>query len=65
MDVLQVVATREGFKLEMAVAAKVAGHAQRNLRRAVLMLEACKVQQYVAGRPWLLVLIAYRRAGRP
>lgn len=44
--VLQSVARKESLQLPDEVASKVAKHSKRNLRRALLLLEACRVQQY-------------------
>lgn len=46
VKVLQYVAKKEGLQLPLAFATRIAHHANRNLRRAVLSLEACKVHQY-------------------
>ena len=40
------VANKEGLKLPHALAMRISQSSERNLRRAVLTLEACKVQQY-------------------
>ena len=45
-DVLQKVAHKENLNLPPVLASKVAQASGRNLRRALLMLEATKVQQY-------------------
>ena len=44
--VLDTVAHKEGLKLPPQLALKIAQSSGRNLRRALLTLEACKVQQY-------------------
>jgi len=44
--VLQAVCRKEQLTLPPAFGAKVAKHAERNLRRALLLLEACRVAQY-------------------
>eukprot|EP00897_Mesotaenium_endlicherianum_P002349 jgi/Mesen1/2141/ME000152S01230 len=44
--VLQHVAKKEGLNLPAALAGRIALHSNRNLRRAILSLEACKVHQY-------------------
>ncbi|CAM9398825.1 unnamed protein product [Scytosiphon promiscuus] len=44
--VLSAVCRKEQLTLPPALAARVAKASNRNLRRAVLMLEACRVQQY-------------------
>ncbi|KAH7315448.1 hypothetical protein KP509_21G050200 [Ceratopteris richardii] len=46
MKVLQHVAKKEGLQLSSSFAARIALASNRNLRRAILSLEACKVQQY-------------------
>ncbi len=45
-DVLQTVASREHIELPAAFAQKIAEASDRNLRRAVLMLEASRVEKY-------------------
>ena len=45
-EVLGIVAQKEGIKLPSGLGMKIAQASERNLRRAVLMLEACKVHQY-------------------
>ena len=44
--VLQKVASKEGCKLPEGLAKRIAVSSDRNLRRALLSLESCKVQQY-------------------
>lgn len=44
--VLNHVAKKEGLTLPPALAGRIAQQSGRNLRRAILSLEACKVQQY-------------------
>ncbi len=53
------VARREKLTLPAELAGRVALHAERNMRRALLSLEACRVQQYpftpdqvVVGADW-------------
>jgi len=46
VSVLQMVAKKEGCNLPLELANKIATKSSRNLRRALLMAEACKVQQY-------------------
>lgn len=46
LTVLQKVAKAERINLPLELATKISTSSKRNLRRAVLMLEACKVQQY-------------------
>lgn len=65
IGVLQRVATKEGLKLPESLAEKIATSSERNLRRAILSLEACKVQQYpfdasqpVQAPDWQLFLSA-------
>ncbi|KAJ1924808.1 Replication factor C (RF-C) subunit [Tieghemiomyces parasiticus] len=45
-EALQLVAKREGLRLPQSLAGRIAVAADRNLRRAVLMLETARVQQY-------------------
>ncbi|XP_015115822.1 replication factor C subunit 3 [Diachasma alloeum] len=45
-SILQLVAKKEGLNLPEGLAENVASASERNLRRAILMLEACKVEQY-------------------
>lgn len=45
-SVLQSVATKEGLKLPADLAMRISVSCERNLRRSILTLEACKVQQY-------------------
>lgn len=45
-DVLRTVAKRESIQLPPKLAMRISQACERNLRRAVLMLEACKVHQY-------------------
>lgn len=45
-QVLSSVCRKESINLPAALSARVAKASRRNLRRAVLMLEACRVQQY-------------------
>ena len=45
-NVLEKVAHKEGLKLPEGLAKRIAASSERNLRRAILSLEACKVQQY-------------------
>lgn len=42
---LQNVCKKEGLTLPTSLAEKIADKSERNLRRALLMLETCKVQQ--------------------
>lgn len=46
VDVLQGVAKKEGCTLPTPLAKRIAEKSNRNLRRAILMTETCKVQQY-------------------
>ncbi|XP_061387589.1 replication factor C subunit 3 [Musca vetustissima] len=45
-SVLQAVSKRENIALPLELATRIIDKSERNLRRAILMLEACKVQQY-------------------
>lgn len=45
-NVLQIIARKEGLQLPDGFATRIAETSKRNLRRAILMLEACKVEQY-------------------
>jgi len=45
-NVLQHVAHKENIQLPDALASRIAVESKRNVRRAILMLEACKVEQY-------------------
>lgn len=45
-SILQTVCKKEGLTLPPQLAEKIAEKSNRNLRRAILMCEACKVQQY-------------------
>jgi replication factor C subunit 3/5 len=45
-SVLQSVATKEGLKLPHELAMRISASCERNLRRSILTLESCKVQQY-------------------
>lgn len=45
-SVLQTVCKKEGLNLPFELALRIAKCSDRNLRRAMLMCEACKVQQY-------------------
>ena len=44
--VITAVAKKEGCVLPQQLAARIAERSRRNLRRAILMVEACKVAQY-------------------
>jgi replication factor C subunit 3/5 len=46
ITLLTATATKENLQLPMALAAKIAAQSGRNLRRAILMLEAAKAQTY-------------------
>ncbi|XP_054270914.1 replication factor C subunit 3 [Macrosteles quadrilineatus] len=46
VSILQSVCKKEGLTLPVEFADKIAEKCDRNLRRAILMCEACKVQQY-------------------
>ena len=43
--ILQYVCKKEGLSIPQELAQKIAEKSRRNLRRAILMCEACKVQQ--------------------
>ncbi|XP_017877581.1 replication factor C subunit 3 [Ceratina calcarata] len=45
-NILQLICKREGLTLPEELAVRLAEASGRNLRRAILMLEACKVEQY-------------------
>ncbi|XP_013107167.1 replication factor C subunit 3 [Stomoxys calcitrans] len=45
-SILQAVSKRENISLPAELAARIVEKSERNMRRAILMLEACKVQQY-------------------
>lgn len=45
-DILHTICKREGLTLPDELATRLAETSGRNLRRAILMLEACKVEQY-------------------
>eukprot|EP00795_Rhopilema_esculentum_P000900 gene900-10655_t len=45
-QVLQNICKKEGLALPPELAAKISEKSNRNLRRAILMCEACRVQQY-------------------
>lgn len=45
-SVLQAISKRENLSLPLEFAERIVAKSERNLRRAILMLEACKVQQY-------------------
>ena len=45
-SVITAVAKKEGCVLPQQLAARIAERSRRNLRRAILMVEACKVAQY-------------------
>ncbi|XP_075158617.1 replication factor C subunit RfC38 [Haematobia irritans] len=46
ISVLQSISKRESLSLPAELASRIVEKSERNLRRAILMLEACKVQQY-------------------
>lgn len=46
VSILQSVCKKEGLNLPVELAQRIAEKSERNLRRAILMCEACKVQQY-------------------
>ena len=45
-NILQSISKRENIVLPSELAERIVDKSERNLRRAILMLEACKVQQY-------------------
>ena len=45
-SLITAVAKKEGCVLPQQLAARIAERSRRNLRRAILMVEACKVAQY-------------------
>lgn len=46
VNVLEFIAKKEGFQFPQGFAARIAEKSNRNLRRAVLTFETCRVQQY-------------------
>ena len=46
MTVLQTIVKKENCQMPMELAQRIAEKAQRNLRRAILLAEACRVNQY-------------------
>jgi replication factor C subunit 3/5 len=46
VTILQSLAKKENLVLQPELASRIANKSERNLRRAILMLEACKVHQY-------------------
>ena len=48
-SVLDKVCHKEGLRLPQTLALKISTQCERNLRRAILALEACKVEQYPFG----------------
>lgn len=55
VSVLQEVAKKEGLKLPDELAARIATYSQRNLRKAILTLEACRVEHYPFDPKQMLV----------
>lgn len=53
VDVLLFIAKKENLTLPPELAGRIAHHSNRNLRRSILCLEACKAQQYVSFLPCL------------
>ena len=45
MDVLEAISKSEGLTLPKQLAGRIAANCKGNLRRAVLMLETCRVQK--------------------
>lgn len=62
-QVLQLVCKKEGLNLPSDLAKKIATQSNRNLRRAILMCEACRVQQWVFHKNakwfWFNFLLRY------
>nr|ACJ84254.1 unknown [Medicago truncatula] len=46
VEVLQFIGKKEGLQLPSSLAARIAEKSNRNLRRAILSFETCRVQQY-------------------
>ncbi|KXJ79025.1 hypothetical protein RP20_CCG002710 [Aedes albopictus] len=46
ISILNTICKKEGLHIPSELATRIADKSERNLRRAILMLEACKVQQY-------------------
>ncbi|CRK92906.1 CLUMA_CG006322, isoform A, partial [Clunio marinus] len=46
INILNLICQKENLQLPKELAAEIASKSDRNLRRAILMLEACKVQKY-------------------
>lgn len=46
VNILQITCKKESLHIPEGLAQRIAQQCERNLRRAILMLEACKVQQY-------------------
>ncbi|XP_058068930.1 replication factor C subunit 3 [Magnolia sinica] len=46
IGVLELIGKKEGLQLPATVAARIAAQSNRSLRRAILSLETCRVQQY-------------------
>lgn len=61
INVLVATATKEGLSLPMGLAAKLAAQSGRNMRRALLMLEAAKVQQYPFTQTQTVPVMDYER----
>jgi replication factor C subunit 3/5 len=45
VEVLQFIGKKEGLQLPSSFAARIAEKSNRNLRRAILSFETCRVQQ--------------------
>ena len=63
MQILQVTCKKESLNLPTGLAQKIANKSERNLRRALLMCEVCRVQQYpfsedqeVSEADWLVFI---------
>lgn len=59
INLLTATATKENLTLPMALAAKIASQSGRNLRRAILMLEAAKAQMYPFSPTQMVPLMDY------
>ncbi|KAB0802839.1 hypothetical protein PPYR_05025 [Photinus pyralis] len=66
--ILQTICKKEGLTIRSEFAQKIAEKSNRNLRRAILMCEACKVEQYpfapnqnIAEPDWLMFIRAMAR----
>lgn len=55
IEILKSICFKETFRAEPEMLERIVQASDRNLRRAILMLEACKVQQYVTIH-WVTIL---------